>query len=425
MTTTLSSSSLHSSTHSNDTAASTSPRIYISGTPNATDVLCQAGKAAMHHNVHYISLVNRTLPQYLQAADRNKKCISTSIVQDIVQAGGRFLKQDEGGWYILNDRQAVAKTSQALRDAKKTKRKADDDVVKSLMSIKKRAVQDMEMQSDNEENRPCEKQEQYLRPQHPLGEFVRIRPVSTDDAAAVTDLLQVEEMPSRHVAYCATLEDTVLAYCSGRPLDATTLQVQDMVVDPEHRRKGFGTFLMSEFIQVLRDMGKYHKLRCQVPESLLGFALQCGFQPDSIGAERPRVYGMVCELQTSVLIRGSRPLTPSRVRATIDMDLPETTAMVALKALQSVSRPHYQWRAVHDHELLNQSNHSLSRSSLHSISSNLSISSNHSRPYPPPRPPSAEVDILRQLQADFHDIRIQLQGPVDRILPVVQQAMGR
>lgn len=90
------------------------PEITI--TPN--DVLLGRGGGTNRHNgnIYYRNLVSSKQPAYVQAKKMDKSIIAKSIVANIRERNGRFLKNDAGSWVDVGDRRATEKTSQALRE---------------------------------------------------------------------------------------------------------------------------------------------------------------------------------------------------------------------------------------------------------------------------------------------------------------------
>lgn len=88
----------------------------ITITPN--DVLLGRGGGTNRHNgnIYYRNLVSRKQPAYVQAKKMDKSVIAKSIVANIRERNGRFLKNDAGSWVDVGDRRATEKTSQALRE---------------------------------------------------------------------------------------------------------------------------------------------------------------------------------------------------------------------------------------------------------------------------------------------------------------------
>jgi len=88
----------------------------ITITPN--DVLLGRGGGTNRHNgnIYYRNLVSKKQPAYVQAKKMDKSIIAKSIVANIRERNGRFLKNDAGSWVDVGDRRATEKTSQALRE---------------------------------------------------------------------------------------------------------------------------------------------------------------------------------------------------------------------------------------------------------------------------------------------------------------------
>jgi len=90
------------------------PRIVI---PSHSDVLFGRGKPFRRHvgNLYFTSLVEERLSTYLMTKEKTK--IIEDLVDKIVSAGGRFLKQDGPGkpWLAVEHPQAKEKTAQSFR----------------------------------------------------------------------------------------------------------------------------------------------------------------------------------------------------------------------------------------------------------------------------------------------------------------------
>jgi hypothetical protein len=87
--------------------------------PTDNDVLCGRGGGINRHcgNVIYRRVVEYNKNVYKGVPKRYRQLVSQSIVQAILNAGGRFLQQAKGdSWKEIHFRRAVQKTSQALRE---------------------------------------------------------------------------------------------------------------------------------------------------------------------------------------------------------------------------------------------------------------------------------------------------------------------
>jgi len=90
------------------------------------DVLSGRGGATNHHpgNVRFRYLVKKFQGDYIRATRKEKPTIAMSIVNEVRNNGGRFVKQVDGAsnihsetmWMELGDKKAREKTSQALRE---------------------------------------------------------------------------------------------------------------------------------------------------------------------------------------------------------------------------------------------------------------------------------------------------------------------
>mmetsp|Transcript_25090 Transcript_25090/g.36860 ORF Transcript_25090/g.36860 Transcript_25090/m.36860 type:complete len:292 (-) Transcript_25090:476-1351(-) len=90
--------------------------------PHAHDVLCGRGGGTNRHagNLHFRSLVKETKKNYLTSTKSGKSLIAKSILDAIRKQTppGRFLEKNSktGAWIEITPRQALRKTSQALRE---------------------------------------------------------------------------------------------------------------------------------------------------------------------------------------------------------------------------------------------------------------------------------------------------------------------
>jgi hypothetical protein len=85
-------------------------------------VLCGRGGGINKHygNIVYRRVVEYNKKVYKQVPKRHRMLVSSSIVQAILNAGGRFLQEQSSNgttaWTEIPIRRAVQKTSQALRE---------------------------------------------------------------------------------------------------------------------------------------------------------------------------------------------------------------------------------------------------------------------------------------------------------------------
>uniref|UniRef100_A0A7S2A7E7 DUF6824 domain-containing protein n=1 Tax=Trieres chinensis TaxID=1514140 RepID=A0A7S2A7E7_TRICV len=91
------------------------------------DVLCGRGGATNNHpgNRYFRKLVQESREEYFLAKKTIKGQISLRIVATICAQGGRFLKKNKcnGEWCDIGEKQATAKTSQALREGLEVKKR--------------------------------------------------------------------------------------------------------------------------------------------------------------------------------------------------------------------------------------------------------------------------------------------------------------
>ncbi|GAX23012.1 hypothetical protein FisN_15Hh090 [Fistulifera solaris] len=90
--------------------------------PQPNDVLAGRGGAINQHlgNRIYRRIVEHNKPMYRQVPKRQRHLVSQSIVQVILDHGGRFLEKSHHSWADIGFQRAVQKTSQALREPDNT-----------------------------------------------------------------------------------------------------------------------------------------------------------------------------------------------------------------------------------------------------------------------------------------------------------------
>ena len=88
--------------------------------PGEFDVCCGRGKRHWNHigNVRFRKIIQSSVERYMDAPTKNDKtAVVVSIVDDIRNFGGNFLKEDlHGTWYDIGDQQARDKVGHSLRD---------------------------------------------------------------------------------------------------------------------------------------------------------------------------------------------------------------------------------------------------------------------------------------------------------------------
>lgn len=99
--------------------------------PRDVDVLCGRGGLINKHpgNIVYRKVVDYNKPFYHSVHKKHRILVSQSIVQSILNFGGRFLIMGSKGksWIEIGYKKAVQKTSQALRERSITQEEGDDD----------------------------------------------------------------------------------------------------------------------------------------------------------------------------------------------------------------------------------------------------------------------------------------------------------
>jgi hypothetical protein len=91
------------------------PRIVV---PGPHDVLLGRGKPLQRHpgNLRYHHIIESFEDRYESAMKLEKTTIAKEIVQQIKDAEGRFLKQDNTGWVEIDDAAARYKVSHTFRN---------------------------------------------------------------------------------------------------------------------------------------------------------------------------------------------------------------------------------------------------------------------------------------------------------------------
>mmetsp|Transcript_9085 Transcript_9085/g.19599 ORF Transcript_9085/g.19599 Transcript_9085/m.19599 type:complete len:375 (-) Transcript_9085:122-1246(-) len=88
--------------------------------PGDFDVCCGRGKRHWNHvgNVRFRRMIQTNVERYMDAPLKNDKtAVVVSIVDDIRNLGGHFLKEDlRSNWYDIGDQQAREKVGHSLRD---------------------------------------------------------------------------------------------------------------------------------------------------------------------------------------------------------------------------------------------------------------------------------------------------------------------
>mmetsp|Transcript_87484 Transcript_87484/g.131231 ORF Transcript_87484/g.131231 Transcript_87484/m.131231 type:complete len:468 (+) Transcript_87484:35-1438(+) len=100
------------------------PRIIL---PSTDDVLLGRGKPLQKHpgNLRYHHIIETYNEQYEKAMKLEKTNISKWLVEQIQDAGGRFLKQDDVAWVEIDDDAARYKVSHTFRNHRIAKRTAE------------------------------------------------------------------------------------------------------------------------------------------------------------------------------------------------------------------------------------------------------------------------------------------------------------
>jgi hypothetical protein len=91
--------------------------------PGPFDVLVGRGRFIQEHagNLRYRHIVEGRMERYEQATKRVEKTdLTAAVVKVVNQRGGRFLKQDRGGWMEIDADSARDKVSHSFRNLRKT-----------------------------------------------------------------------------------------------------------------------------------------------------------------------------------------------------------------------------------------------------------------------------------------------------------------
>jgi hypothetical protein len=86
--------------------------------PRKADVLLGKGKLIQEHsgNIRCRHVIESFNPRYKISTKMEKTSLARKVVQDMKNSGGRFLKQDAGGWVEVNDEIAREKVSRSFRN---------------------------------------------------------------------------------------------------------------------------------------------------------------------------------------------------------------------------------------------------------------------------------------------------------------------
>jgi len=124
--------------------------ISING-PKDADVLCGRGGKVNKHpgNIVYRKVVDYNKSHYQSVHKKHRILVSKSIVQAILNHGGRFMGQkgDKNEWIPINFKRAVQKTSQALREhsnssssSNKNKNKNSNNTTANVKQLQKEQI---------------------------------------------------------------------------------------------------------------------------------------------------------------------------------------------------------------------------------------------------------------------------------------------
>lgn len=106
-------------------------------TPNDNDVLKGRGNGANLHpgNIRFRALVKAARAGYALSSKADKRMYASCIVQQIssLDPPGRFLdKDEEGRWFVMDEKKSMDKTRQALREGAPAIAKAHNDKFKKV-----------------------------------------------------------------------------------------------------------------------------------------------------------------------------------------------------------------------------------------------------------------------------------------------------
>ena len=86
--------------------------------PGRHDVLMGRGRTLQEHigNVNLRCMIQELSDQYQAAKKKDKTSITNQLVSLVKERGGRFLKKEEAGWFVVDDEKARLKVSHGFRD---------------------------------------------------------------------------------------------------------------------------------------------------------------------------------------------------------------------------------------------------------------------------------------------------------------------
>ena len=110
-------------------------------TPGPQHVICAKGKAAKEHQANQFlrHLVQSSLQEYSDASKLERSFLVSKIVKTIRQEGG-FVREIDGKWYDVSDRNAREKIGQLYRDALHTQFKSSTKAKASVRRQRRRST---------------------------------------------------------------------------------------------------------------------------------------------------------------------------------------------------------------------------------------------------------------------------------------------
>ena len=121
-------------------------------TPGPSHVICAKGKQPKEHRANILlkSLVKANLDEYSECSTKLERSFIVSRILKTIRQDGGFVRQVEGRWYEVGDRNAREKIGQAFRDLLHTQFRSS---TKAKASIRKERGEDSLSHSTNSRSR--------------------------------------------------------------------------------------------------------------------------------------------------------------------------------------------------------------------------------------------------------------------------------
>ena len=193
-----------------------------------TDVLFGRGGLANCHkgNKRFRELVAKYRPEYAQVIKVKKPDVARLVVAEVKNSTppGRFLKREEnsGRWYVVSDRNATEKTSQALREKNIKEKKATGRFIERNEKTGKWSIVEDEVHQGSENGQKCEDQPDAIGSCANVEAELRIEKIGFEDETSQSpgkhdNLKHAEDIGSSSFAPTSASTQALLNIVSGLP----------------------------------------------------------------------------------------------------------------------------------------------------------------------------------------------------------------